>query len=675
LHIHIHVPGEVYRVGALAIATRNIVRPAVEQFKNLLEGLFVRPWDEYLFTMEVNERTLEVKKFVETEYKTASTTAAAIALKDTPTDGATVRDVVVAESTKKWKKTPRPSGPLDSSPTFSKKLPKGDIYQPPAYSAKQRWQGHQSKPEKAAGCPTSRRCRQRHFRRLKAIEHQEETKEEAAYIRRSKEMSNEIDATIIQRFGFVANPDQTLRHNISLLLSSTPLELLSARPSNMTWHNLCTTCKPPVKLRFLLGLGLNYCVQPRHTSTTTDREDSCSRFRRDIHLRMFFAGSANDWDPNQLFIKSDWAPDPDDIPIEFRSRVLHFLKCVKSAYHFKRGPSNLLPYQQYLLYTLRHSQDFIVLPTDKNLGPALLERETYIRRAYNDHLFDDSTYKQFTKTNVELAISSVSSSIQEFLETYSSSLSDRDAQFIQRSLTVEEPLCEFYILAKIHKEPWATRPIISQSGSLLHGLGRWVDQQLQPICAKLATYIKSSFDLKSKILPLTLPPGARLFTFDANSMYTNIDTDHAIETISTYLVASLIPNHPAIIAALDIVMQSCFFRFGDAYWHQIQGTAMGTPPAPCYATLYFGIHETFYILPTFQSRLGFYFRYIDNGLAAWIPHPDPDTDATLFNDFRTSLSYGKLTWTMTPRQLSISFLDLRITILPSGRLKTSLFEK
>jgi hypothetical protein len=150
---------------------------------------------------------------------------------------------------------------------------------------------------------------------------------------------------------------------------------------------------------------------------------------------------------------------------------------------------------------------------------------------------------------------------------------------------------------------------------------------------------------------------------------------HALETISTYLAASLIPNHLTIIAALKIVMRSCYFRFSDTYWHQIPGTAMGTPPAPCYATLYFGIHETFYILPTFQSRLGFYFRYIDDGLAAWIPHPNPDTDATLFNDFCTSLSYGKLTWTMTPCPLSIPFIDLRITILPSGRLKTLLFEK
>jgi hypothetical protein len=103
LHIHTNFPGKVYRVGALAIATRNIVRPAIEQFKNLLEGLFIRPWDKYLFTLKVNEHTLEDKKIVETKYKTASTTATAIALEDTPTDGDTVRDVIAAESTQKLK--------------------------------------------------------------------------------------------------------------------------------------------------------------------------------------------------------------------------------------------------------------------------------------------------------------------------------------------------------------------------------------------------------------------------------------------------------------------------------------------------------------------------------------------------------------------------------------------
>jgi hypothetical protein len=62
-----------------------------------------------------------------------------------------------------------------------------------------------------------------------------------------------------------------------------------------------------------------------------------------------------------------------------------------------RGTGNLLPaYQQYLLRALRHSNMFIVVPTDKNFGPAVLEMTTYIRRAYSDHLSDATTYRQMT---------------------------------------------------------------------------------------------------------------------------------------------------------------------------------------------------------------------------------------------------------------------------------------
>jgi hypothetical protein len=137
---------------------------------------------------------------------------------------------------------------------------------------------------------------------------------------------------------------------------------------------------------------------------------------------------------------------------------------------------------------------------------------------------------------------------------------------------------------KIHKTPIATRPIVAICGTITSRLGSWLDQQLQPICQTLPTYLKSSFELTEILKQLPdLPAGARLFTADAVSMYTNIDTDHAMPVIRNFL--PLTPHNEAIMEALDIIMRNNYFQFGDTNWMQRTGTAMGTPPAPMYATL------------------------------------------------------------------------------------------
>jgi hypothetical protein len=70
-------------------------------------------------------------------------------------------------------------------------------------------------------------------------------------------------------------------------------------------------------------------------------------------------------------------------------------------------------------------------------------------------------------------------------------------------------------------------------------------------------------------------------------------------------------------------MRCCYFRFGDCFFHQEDGAPMGAPPTPSFAMLYYGVHEQFTLLPTFQDNLAYYGRYIDDALGIWICDPEP----------------------------------------------------
>lgn len=392
-----------------------------------------------------------------------------------------------------------------------------------------------------------------------------------------------------------------------------------------------------------------------------------------------FCHQSNDWTPQQLYLPNpDWEPNSDHIPVEIRARVSHFVQQLSKSFHHRKVASNLSKQQQNCLHQLRNNKDLLVIPSDKNLGPVILDRNEYVRRCLLEHLMTPN-YEQLDDDIAINFVNTTQKLIFDFLEKNEKDISESDLKFLHRSLQVPDPFAYFYALAKVHKKPWVTRPIVSVAGSITHGLGRWLDQQLQPIVRQLPTYLKSSFELKKdlELLPGLSSTRMSLFTGDIIAMYPSIDVPDALARISSFLhtspLATNIPVTP-IIAALELLMMRNCFRFGDTYWLQKRGTAMGTPPAPAFATLYYAIFEL-ELLDVFSDQLKYLKRYIDDQIGIWIHHPNPYIDNQLWQSFQhAQQTFCSLNWKFSALEKQVVFLDLTI-LLQSNRIFTSLYEK
>jgi hypothetical protein len=406
------------------------------------------------------------------------------------------------------------------------------------------------------------------------------------------------------------------------------------------------------------------------------------RFRKDLYTKSIFAGIPSTWTPDQLYVKSDdWDPPNELTEMSLKARTSYFLRCLKQSFRSRRVSSNLSPIQLHTLSILEKSKDFIVCPTDKNLGPCILEREQYIQQVFC-LLNDKDTYLRLSEFDASCFQTQLQGKLQAWFQKYIWIISSEDWKYLERTSNASnkslDQLCaHFYIMPKIHKSPWKPRPIVSYAGSFLYGLGKWLDKKLQPICRKLPTYCSSSFDLIADLKTYESdfnPETDRLFTADANSMYTNIDTTHAINQLRMFFKTSdycttIQREADCIIDALELLMKYNIIKFDDTYWLQLQGTAMGAPPAPAYATIYYAIHELTF-LALYPIR--FYKRYIDDLIGVWrISSVD---DLTKWNNFKQHLTFGKLTWEVQEPTDKVNFLDLWISF-PNGRLQTSIYEK
>jgi hypothetical protein len=465
--------------------------------------------------------------------------------------------------------------------------------------------------------------------------------------------------------------------------------------TNLAFHNLVVGDQNliPTSVQKLLGLSLKYCLQP--ATSKIDHVD-LARFDKDYRRRMFWAGDKASETPILYYPNKDYDPRQ-EYNEDLTRRRLKFQKQVTSLFRAKRrNHPNLLPSQQAALSWLKQHPEYIVFNTDKNLGPAIIEREEYIRLAWRDHLSDTTTYRQLSDDEYNSRIRSIYTNIKTFLEIFKT-IDKSNREYISRKLddtSTGNEAAFMYLLAKIHKSPMKTRAIISYAGNYCSGIAKWVDIQLQKVVKHMPYVAKSSATVIADISKQEWPPGSRLFTMDAVSMYTNIHLGHALPVILNFLkntdkgraIVKLEKlNIAAVAAALEFVMTNNVFTFGDTHWLQIAGTAMGTPPAPDYATLYYAIHE--YSVIDKYPEIKFYCRYIDDGFGIWHNiERENETWTTFQNDINSfgtdheffteeTQTLKPLVWEFSNLDFSTVFLDLNLSISETGTISSSIYEK
>ena len=106
---------------------------------------------------------------------------------------------------------------------------------------------------------------------------------------------------------------------------------------------------------------------------------------------------------------------------------------------------------------------------------------------------------------------------------------------------------------------------------MIAGLSKWVNHWLHEMCHLIPTYLQDTIYLLRLLWDTgKLPIEAKLFTADANSMYTNVNTEHGIQTIIDFLgdhLDELVHDFPIkeFKAALRNVMTNDIFEFGDFF--------------------------------------------------------------------------------------------------------------
>ncbi|XP_077137236.1 uncharacterized protein LOC143798719 [Ranitomeya variabilis] len=321
------------------------------------------------------------------------------------------------------------------------------------------------------------------------------------------------------------------------------------------------------------------------------------------------------------------------------------------------------------LQELVHDGDMIIKPADKGGAVVIMDKLKYIAEI-DGQLKDEKVYQKLNGDPKFNIMGEIKNCLQEALNKYIIDQDLMDYLYVEFSRT---PV--LYTTPKIHKsliDP-PGRPIVSGVDSVFSRIGTFLDKVLNPIAKSCKSYIKDTTDFLNKLETIKLEGEVILASFDVISLYTSIQHKSGIRAVEKKLstIEVSLEGQRFLLKLLEIILRRSYFLFGDTYYSQQRGTAMGASMAPAYANLVMSVLEEdlVYVSHHLQHVMAWW-RYIDD---IFLLCTGTERELITFHEYLNVIDQT-IKFTLISSRSDIQFLDVSIKQM-NGKLTTTLFTK
>jgi hypothetical protein len=327
----------------------------------------------------------------------------------------------------------------------------------------------------------------------------------------------------------------------------------------------------------------------------------------------------------------------------------------------------------------------ICVPTDKNLGVALIEEDEFLKLELK-WLNDADLFR------IDCPPSSVLKRLKKciiwFLENHETWLSEvSPVSKLIHLLSKKTKLPLFKGILKIHKSELQIRPVIRENAGPIYVISKVVCPLLKELLEKAKRYfhcphiLSNSMELVKDLdkleIPLTNTPWI-LFSADVKSMYPNFSKVELLSEVERLLSDLSYPSEKRdfILGALRLIFYNNYFTHDGKVFKTKSGIATGDPTSVMLANISKFLGEN-RLIKSNPDTILLYKRYVDDIFAI--------VQMDFFESFLITLNtvWEGLELTTEHSTEQMDFLDLRIYIpktsfnpkLKHCKLQTKIYQK